>query len=38
MMNLSAEPKNLVGKKIMVNQSQLNKQQPNLTAFVQTIE
>lgn len=38
MMSLSAGQKNLVGKNITVNQAQLNKQQPNLTAFVQTIE
>ncbi|MFY0580682.1 ParA family protein [Cystobacter fuscus] len=37
-MNLSAGLKNLAGKDIMVNQSQLDKQKPNISAFVQTIE
>ena len=37
-MNLSAGLKNLAGKDIMVNQSQLDKQKPNIGAFVQTIE
>lgn len=37
-MALSAGNKDLVGKSVMVNQSQLDKQQPNIRDFVATIE
>lgn len=37
-MNLSAGLKTLAGRSIMVNQSQLDKQKPNIRDFVQTIE
>jgi cellulose biosynthesis protein BcsQ len=36
--NLAAGTKNLAGRRIMVNQSQLDRQQPNLRKFVRTIE
>jgi len=36
--NLSAGPKMLAGKRVVVNQSQLNKQQPNIRRFVRTID
>ncbi len=35
---LGSGTKNLAGKRIMVNQSQLDRQQPNLRRFVRTIE
>jgi cellulose biosynthesis protein BcsQ len=36
--NLAAGTKNLAGRRIMVNQSQLDRQQPNLRKFVRSIE
>jgi chromosome partitioning protein len=36
--NLAAGTKNLAGKRITVNQSQLNKQQPNIRKFVRSVE
>jgi len=36
-MALHAGIKNLAGKDIMVNQSQLDKQKPNISDFVKTI-
>ena len=36
-MNLHAGTKNLAGKTITVNQSQLDRQKPNISDFVQTI-
>jgi chromosome partitioning protein len=35
---LSAGAKNLAGKRVIVNQSQLNRQQPNIRRFVRSIE
>jgi len=35
---LTAGPKNLVGKTVMVNQTQLDGLQPNIRHFVHTIE
>ncbi len=36
--SLAAGTKNLAGKRIMVNQSQLDRQKPNIRQFVQTID
>jgi cellulose biosynthesis protein BcsQ len=38
MTNLGAGTKVLAGRRVMVNQSQLNKQQPNIRKFVKSIE
>ena len=35
---LASGTKNLAGRRIMVNQSQLDRQQPNIRRFVRTIE
>jgi chromosome partitioning protein len=36
--NLSAGNKNLAGRSIMVNQSQLDRQKPNISEFARSIE
>jgi chromosome partitioning protein len=38
LLRLSAGNQKLLGEEIMVNQTQLNRQQPNIQQFVQSIE